>query len=71
MTKFVVSHVQGECLSLTVYKKIKEISHFKCMEAFLDTLLYTVLMFFYCIVALVLMPKECENVSQRMGTAAL
>ena len=37
----------------------------------LDTILYTMLMFFYCTAALVLMLKECENVSQRMETAAM
>ena len=37
----------------------------------LDTILYTVLMFFYCTVALVSMLNECENVSQRMETAAM
>ena len=37
----------------------------------LDTILYTVLMFFYCTVALVLMLNKCENVSQRMETAAI
>ena len=29
----------------------------------LDTIIYTVLMFFYCTVARVLMRNECENVS--------
>ena len=37
----------------------------------LDTILYTVLMFFCCTVALELMLSECENVSQRMETAAM
>ena len=37
----------------------------------LDMILYTVLMFFYCTVALVLMLNKCENVSQRMETAAM
>ena len=37
----------------------------------LDTILYTVLMFFYCTVALVLMLNELENVSQMMETAAM
>ena len=37
----------------------------------LDTILYTVLMFLCCTVALVLMLNECENVSQRMETAAM
>ena len=37
----------------------------------LDTILYMVLMFFYCTVALVLMLNERENVSQRIKTAAM
>ena len=37
----------------------------------LDTILYTVLMFFCCTVALVLMLNECENVRQMMETAAM
>ena len=37
----------------------------------IDTILYTVLMFIYCTVALVLVLNECENVSQRMETAAM
>ena len=37
----------------------------------LDTILYTMLMFFYCTVTLVLMLDECENESQRMKTAAM
>ena len=39
----------------------------------LDTILYTctMLMFFYCTVALVLMLNKCENVSQKMETAAM
>ena len=38
---------------------------------FSDTFLYTVLMLFYCTVALVLMLNECENVSQRMEPAGM
>ena len=34
-------------------------------------ILYMVLMFFYCTVAFMLMLNECENVSQRMETAAM
>ena len=37
----------------------------------LITILYMVLMFFYCTVALMLMLNECENVSQRMETSAM
>ena len=38
-------------------------------DLLLDTVLYTVLMFFYYTVALVLMLNECQNISQRMETA--
>ena len=37
----------------------------------LDTFLYTVLMFFCCIVAYLLMPKRSENVGKRMENAVL
>ena len=37
----------------------------------LDTFLYTVLMFFYCMVAYLLMSKRSENVGKRMENAVL
>ena len=37
----------------------------------LDTILYTMLMFFRCTVALVLMLNECENLIQKMETATM